>query len=149
MTSCDLCGCALGAGAKAARLSFGPSGTTPTLMELAPQAGHDGALAYFCAEHVTAIRVLQSLIPNPSDLETALRGHLYQELDLLAFALEMECAEALDAGREAEAERAQRTRLGVRLAQRLVGNVPAPEISERLQRWRGEYLRKFPNRTAT
>jgi len=78
-------------------------------------------------------------------LEERLRGRLYQELDLLAFALEMEAAEALERGREEEAARAQQTRLGIRLAQRLVGAVSAPEVDRRLDRWRSVYLKKFPS----
>jgi hypothetical protein len=76
--------------------------------------------------------------------EASVRGRLYQELDLLAFALEMECAQALESGCEDEARRAQQTRLGIRLAQRLVGNVSAPEVSGRLQRWRAHYESRLP-----
>lgn len=81
-------------------------------------------------------------------VEAALRGRLFQELDLLAYAMEMEASEALVRGDEAEAGRAQQTRLGIRLAQRLVGAVPAPEIELRLQRWRERYLAKFPAESA-
>lgn len=81
-------------------------------------------------------------------VEAVLRGRLFQELDLLAYALEMEASEALLRGDEAEAGRAQQTRLGIRLAQRLVGAVPAPEIELRLQRWRERYLAKFPAESA-
>ncbi|HEX7050774.1 MAG TPA: hypothetical protein VF188_11270 [Longimicrobiales bacterium] len=77
-------------------------------------------------------------------VERELRGRLYQELDLLAFALEMEAAEALENGEPDAAARAQQTRLGVRLAQRLVGDVPAPEVELRLRRRRTEYEAKFP-----
>src|SRR5690606_16097398 len=115
----------------------------PTLVDLPLPDGREGALAYFCADHVQAIGLLQSILTRSVEPETAVRGRLYQELDLLAFALEMECAEAASAGRDAEAARAQQTRLGVRLAQRLVGNVPAPEIRDRLDRWRAEYRDKF------
>ncbi|HEX6939319.1 MAG TPA: hypothetical protein VF158_07895 [Longimicrobiales bacterium] len=82
--------------------------------------------------------------PDPGAAEREIRGRLYQELDLLAFALEMEAAEAVERGDDDEAARAQRTRLGVRLAQRLVGAVPAPEVDRRLERWRAVYQAKFP-----
>lgn len=81
-------------------------------------------------------------------VERELRGRLYQELDLLAYALEMEASEALDRGDSAAAGRAQQTRLGIRLAQRLAGAVPAPEIDQRLDRWRGVYRAKFPATSA-
>lgn len=77
--------------------------------------------------------------------EDRVRSLLYQELDLLAFALEMEAAAAVENGSDDEAERAQRTRLGIRLAQRLVGGVPAPEVDDRLARWRETYEQKFPD----
>ena len=64
----------------------------------------------------------------------ALRGRIFTDLDRLAFALEMEAAELLVAGREAEAGRVQEQRLGVRLAQRLVAGVWAAEVDGRLQR---------------
>jgi hypothetical protein len=144
VTTCDLCGCAFGAEARVMRLAVDRAGAGATWVESAPPSRRDGSLAYFCAEHVQLIRTLQSLLPGRTEVESALRGDLYQELDLLAFALEMECAEAIEAGRETEAARAQQTRLGVRLAQRLVGSVPAPEIMDRLQRWRPRYIEKFP-----
>jgi hypothetical protein len=85
-------------------------------------------------------------VPNTEakSKEHELRGRLYHELDLLAFALEMEASEALGRGDEPAAVRAQQTRLGVRLAQRLVGGVPAPEVDRRLERWRRAYLSRFP-----
>lgn len=83
-------------------------------------------------------------IMEAEELEEHLRGRLYQELDLLAYAFEMEAAEAADAGRIDEAARAQQTRLGIRLAQRLVGAVPAPEVDRRLTHWRAAYEAKFP-----
>ena len=46
-------------------------------------------------------------------------------------------------GRDDDAGRTQQTRLGIRLAQRLVGGVPAPEVDRRLDAWRAEYLSKF------
>jgi hypothetical protein len=81
---------------------------------------------------------------DPSAIEREVRGRLYQELDLLAFAFEMEAAEAIERGADEEAARTQQTRLGIRLAQRLVGAVPAPEVDRRLERWRAAYLKKFP-----
>lgn len=69
----------------------------------------------------------------------ALRGEIFGNLDRLAFALEMEAAEAVEAGREREAERRHAVRLGVRLAQRLVSGVWADEVDLRLQRWAAEY----------
>jgi hypothetical protein len=77
-------------------------------------------------------------------IEREIRGRLYQELDLLAYALEMEAAQQVEEGREEDAARAQQTRLGIRLAQRLVGGVGAPEVDRRLDRWRTQYLAKFP-----
>ncbi len=82
--------------------------------------------------------------PDRAAIERELCGRFFQELDLLAFALEMEASAALARGDDAAAARAQRTRLGVRLAQRLVGGVPAPEVDRRLDRWRAAYLAKFP-----
>ncbi len=82
--------------------------------------------------------------PDPAALEREIRGRLFQELDLLAFAFEMEAAEAIARGADEEAARTQQTRLGIRLAQRLVGAVPAPEVDRRLERWRATYLDKFP-----
>lgn len=81
---------------------------------------------------------------DPAEVEQELRGRLYQELDILAFALEMEASEALERGDEAEAARSQQARLGIRLSQRLVGGVPAPEVDRRLDHWRRTYLAKFP-----
>ncbi len=86
--------------------------------------------------------------PAPADaaaLERAVRGRLYQELDLLAFALEMEAAEQVSEGRDDDAARTQQERLGIRLAQRLVGGVPAPEVDRRLDHWREQYQAKFPD----
>ncbi len=98
----------------------------------------------------TAVRLDPSAptAPAPADaaaLEREVRGRLYQELDLLAFALEMEAAEQVSEGRDEDAGRTQQTRLGIRLAQRLVGGVPAPEVDRRLDRWRAQYLAKFPD----
>jgi hypothetical protein len=79
--------------------------------------------------------------PPPDELPDAarLRGRIFTDLDRLAFALEMEAAQLLDAGAAAAATRAQDQRLGVRLAQRLVAGVWADEVNARLQRWEGEY----------
>ena len=85
------------------------------------------------------VREQQEMTP-----EHELRGQLYQELDLLSYALEMEAAEALQQGDEDLARTHQLTRLGIRLAQRLVGGVSAPEVDRRLDRRRAEYLAKFP-----
>ena len=83
---------------------------------------------------------------HTAEIEQRLRGRLYQELDLLAFALEMEAATAIAEERDDDAARTEQTRLGVRLAQRLVGRVSAPEVDRRLERWRAAYLAKFPAR---
>ncbi len=82
--------------------------------------------------------------PDADALERALRGRLYQELDLLAYAFEMEAAQQVTEGCDEDAARTQQTRLGIRLAQRLVGGVPAPEVDRRLDRWREQYRGKFP-----
>ncbi len=89
----------------------------------------------------------EALPPAPPDavaLEREIRGRLYQELDLLAYAFEMEAAQEVVAGRDDDAARTQQTRLGIRLAQRLVGGAPAPEVDRRLERWRQQYRAKFP-----
>jgi hypothetical protein len=79
--------------------------------------------------------------PPPVEAPEAaeLRGRIFTDLDRLAFALEMESAEQLEQGREAEAARTQEQRLGVRLAQRLVAGVWADEVDLRLRRWAAEY----------
>lgn len=82
--------------------------------------------------------------PDATAVERDVRGRLYQELDLLAYALEMEAAREVEEGRDDDAGRTQQTRLGIRLAQRLVGGVPAPEVDRRLDAWRTEYLSRFP-----
>ncbi len=83
--------------------------------------------------------------PDVAALERDVRGRLFQELDLLAFALEMEAAQEVSEGRDEDAARTQQTRLGIRLAQRLVGGVPAPEVDRRLDLWRTIYQAKFPS----
>jgi hypothetical protein len=84
--------------------------------------------------------------PPPQEHEEAalLRGRVFTDLDRLAFALEMEAAELLDAGRGEEAQRQQERRLGVRLAQRLVAGVWADEVNGRMQRWSADYEARFP-----
>jgi hypothetical protein len=79
--------------------------------------------------------------PAPPDApeEVDVRGRLFTELDRLAFALEMEAGEHLDAGRTGEYLRSQERRLGVRLAQRLVSGVPADEVDRRVWKWNEAY----------
>lgn len=83
--------------------------------------------------------MLSSPAPEETGDAATLRGDIFTRLDRLAFALEMEAAERIAAGRDAEAERTQSTRLGVRLAQRLVSGVWADEVDLRLNRWAAEY----------
>ncbi len=71
--------------------------------------------------------------------ERAVRATLFDELDRLAFALEMEGSEQLEAGREERAQTTQQIRLGVQLAQRLVSGVWSDEVHTRLHRWSQEY----------
>lgn len=71
--------------------------------------------------------------------QDALRGHLFTDLDRLAFALEMEAAQCLEEGDAEAAGRLQNQRLGVRLAQRLVTGYWAGEVNPRLLRWEEEY----------
>lgn len=80
-----------------------------------------------------------AMAPAEAPPEMDLRGRIFTDLDRLAFALEMEAAEHLERGRAGEYLRAQERRLGVRLAQRLVSDVPADEVNGRLERWRGGY----------
>lgn len=68
-----------------------------------------------------------------------LRGRIFTDLDRLAFALEMEAAQEVEAGDDARASRTQALRLGVRLAQRLVAGVHAPEVNGRIDRWWADY----------
>ena len=77
--------------------------------------------------------------PDEAPDAAALRGAIFTDLDRLAFALELEVAELVAAGREAEAERRQSERLGVRLAQRLVTGVWADEVNLRVQRCGAAY----------
>ena len=83
--------------------------------------------------------MLSSPPPVEAPDAAALRGRIFTDLDRLAFALEMEAAELLARGAEAEAGRVQEQRLGVRLAQRLVAGVWAGEVDGRLQRWAAQY----------
>ncbi|HET7321495.1 MAG TPA: hypothetical protein VFI96_03300 [Longimicrobiaceae bacterium] len=79
--------------------------------------------------------------PPPEEAFEAakLRGDLFNDLDRLAFTLEMEVAELLLRGDEEEARRRQDVRLGVRLAQRLVTGVWADEVDLRVRQWGTEY----------
>ncbi|HEX8359124.1 MAG TPA: hypothetical protein VF613_03335 [Longimicrobium sp.] len=83
--------------------------------------------------------MLSSPPPNEAPEAAALRGRIFTDLDRLAFALEMEAAQQLDAGQEERARCTHELRLGVRLAQRLVAGVYADEVDNRLARWAGEY----------
>lgn len=84
--------------------------------------------------------------PPPAEAVEAadLRGRIFNDLDLLAFALEMEAARLVEEGREDEATRRQERRLGVRLAQRLVAGVWADEVNLRVDEWAAEYRTRFP-----
>lgn len=62
-----------------------------------------------------------------------LRGNLFNDLDRLAYALELEVTDLLSRGRTEEARARQDIRLGVRLAQRLVTGVWADEVNLRLR----------------
>ncbi|MFW5947213.1 MAG: hypothetical protein ACOCUW_01865 [Gemmatimonadota bacterium] len=77
--------------------------------------------------------------PDPAE-DT--RGRLFTGLDRLAFALEMEAAEAVEAGDEAAATRLEDQRLGVRMAQRFVAGVYADEVDPRIERTRSAYDRR-------
>jgi len=83
--------------------------------------------------------VLSAPPPDEPPAARSLRGRIFQDLDRLAFALEMEGADLIRQGREEAAARRQELRLGVRLAQRLVAGVWADEVHQRLQRWAAEY----------
>lgn len=84
--------------------------------------------------------------PPPAEAVEAadLRGRIFNDLDLLAFALEMEAARLVEEGHDDEATRRQERRLGVRLAQRLVTGVWADEVNLRVAEWDGEYRTRFP-----
>lgn len=86
--------------------------------------------------------------PDESDAAADLRGRVFTDLDMLAFALEMEAARLLAEDREDEAVRCQERRLGVRLAQRLVTGVWADEVDVPLQRWKSEYHERLKGAAA-
>jgi hypothetical protein len=71
--------------------------------------------------------------PDESPEAESLRGKLFNDLDRLAFALEMETAALLEEGDTTSAKSRQDLRLGVRLAQRLVSGVWADEVNRRIQ----------------
>jgi hypothetical protein len=77
--------------------------------------------------------------PDESPEAALLRGNLFQDLDRLAFAVEMEAAALLRDGQEEEARAKQQVRLGVRLAQRLVAGVWADEVNLRVRECSGDY----------
>lgn len=77
-------------------------------------------------------------VPRPNPAE-ALRGELFTGLDRLAFALELEAAEAVDRGDYDAAASIEDRRLGVRLAQRFVAGVYADEVNDRIEATRGAY----------
>lgn len=83
--------------------------------------------------------ILEESAGDPAE---ELRGELFTGLDRLAFALEMEAADAVAAGDEETAVRLEDQRLGVRLAQRLVVGVHADEVDPRIERTRGAYDRR-------
>ena len=83
--------------------------------------------------------MLSSPPPDEPADASALRGRLFQDLDRLAFAIEMEAARMVERGEEAAAARNSHLRLGIRLAQRLVAGVWADEVDGRLLRWADEY----------
>ncbi|HET9983829.1 MAG TPA: hypothetical protein VFQ38_09590 [Longimicrobiales bacterium] len=143
--TCPICGCALAEGDRVVSVLPAGSGAAPALREVSLAAAADGALAYLCARHADAVALLESLQVDRASIEREVRGHFYQELDLLAYAFEMEAAQQIEEGRDDDAARTQQTRLGIRLAARLVGGVPAPEVDRRLERWRDAYRTKFPD----
>jgi hypothetical protein len=77
--------------------------------------------------------------PDEQSESIALRGNIFTDLDRLAFALEMEAAELVSAGRWEDAQRRTSERLGVRLAQRLVTGVWADEVDLRVHAWSEAY----------
>ncbi|MFW6079422.1 MAG: hypothetical protein ACODAE_07375 [Gemmatimonadota bacterium] len=143
--TCQLCGSRLGEDARVVSVRVNGPGALAIEERRSSAVDEDGSLLHLCTDHPAAIRLLRGLgRESAAELEARIRGRLYQELDLLAFALEMEASTAVERGDDGDVERAQRTRLGVRLAQRLVGGVPAPEVDERLARWRESYEARFP-----
>jgi hypothetical protein len=85
------------------------------------------------------IAMLSSPVPEESIEARELRGSIFNDLDRLAFALEMEAAKLIEQGLEEEARRRQELRLGVRLAQRLVAGVHADEVHDRIARYAASY----------
>jgi hypothetical protein len=83
--------------------------------------------------------MLSHPMPEESADARALRGRIFTDLDRLAFALEMEAAELLQADQEEAADARQHLRLGVRLAQRLVAGVWADEVDGRIEERKAEY----------
>lgn len=142
--TCQLCGSRLGEDTRIVSVRLNGAGAL-AIEERPLSSVEERPLVCLCTAHGEAVRALESLGPDAGALEEHVRGRLYQELDVLAFAFEMEASQAVERGDDAGAARAQRTRLGVRLAQRLVGGVPAPEVDERLERWRETYEAKFPS----
>jgi hypothetical protein len=131
---CAFCGIVRGGGTASPRNGDGPAGT----------AGRGGPPAVICDDHRAVLaRLREELPPGDRDgrlaVEQDLRTSLFESLDVLAYALEMEAAEAIAGGDEAQALRTQQTRLGVRLAQRLVAGVASPEVDRRLAERRADY----------
>ena len=96
-------------------------------------------VSFFLTSPRSTLPMLSSPPPNEPPDAARLRGHIFTDLDRLAFALEMETVELLREGREAEAQTRQQLRLGVRLAQRLVAGVWADEVDLRIQEWTQAY----------
>lgn len=143
--TCQLCGSRVRENARVVSVRVNGPGALAVEERRSSSVDEDGYLLHLCTDHRDAIRLLRGLGREAeAELEAGIRGRLYQELDLLAFALEMEASAAVERGDDGAATRAQRTRLGIRLAQRLVGGVPAPEVDERLDRWRDSYEARFP-----
>jgi hypothetical protein len=143
--NCPICGCALAEGDRVVSVLPSTAGAAPAVREVSLAAAADGALAYLCTRHVDVVALLESLQRDRAAIEREVRGHFYQELDLLAYAFEMEAAQQVEEGCYDDAARTQQTRLGIRLAARLVGGVSAPEVDRRLDRWRDAYRAKFPD----
>jgi len=107
------------------------AGTAGPASALEPRAVRPGLRAPDAADELATADAIESF-----------RGTLFTDLDRLAFALEIESADALEAGDEEEATRWENVRLGVRLAQRLVSGVHADEVDQRLERIQGEFERR-------
>jgi hypothetical protein len=76
--------------------------------------------------------MLSHPLPDEAPDARALRGEIFNDLDRLAFALEMETAALLEQGDTSSAKSRQDLRLGVRLAQRLVSGIWADEVNQRI-----------------